>query len=122
MCAPGGSDFVGPDEFETGAGDDGGVEVEDDEEVLEDDEDEEVVEEEDEEVVEHDDDDEVDDDVDVDTVHTGVEPPVGTVEPMSPQQMLENTTCASGWLARMTAGLPSALLHGPLLPLSSQFM
>jgi hypothetical protein len=44
------------------------------------------------------------------------------VDPMSPQRMLEKTTCVLGLLARMLDGLPSVLLQGPALPLSSQFM
>src|SRR4051794_17471487 len=52
-----------------------------------------------------------------------LEPPVlPVVEPMSPQRMLEKTTCVPGFWAMMLAGFPSVLLQGPELPLSSQFM
>jgi len=50
------------------------------------------------------------------------EPPPLKVEPMSPQRMLLNTTCVVGLFWIMSAGLPSLVLQGPLLPVSSQFM
>jgi hypothetical protein len=44
------------------------------------------------------------------------------VESMSPQRTLLKSICVSGWLARMSSGLPSVALQGPASPLSIQFM
>jgi len=45
-----------------------------------------------------------------------------TVDPISPQRMFEKTTWVPGSWEMMFEGLPSVLVQGPLLPLSSQFM
>jgi hypothetical protein len=52
----------------------------------------------------------------------GGELPPEVVEPISPHLMLEKVMWVFGLLARIVVGLPSVLLQGPLLPLSSQFM
>lgn len=48
--------------------------------------------------------------------------PALNVDPMSPQRMLEKTTCVVGFSLMMSSGLPSVAEQGPLLPESSQFM
>lgn len=63
--------------------------------------------------------------VDVDTLEEEVvpePPPLLNVLPMSPQRMLLKTTCVVGLFWRMSSGLPSVVLQGPLLPVSSQFI
>lgn len=47
---------------------------------------------------------------------------VWPVDPISPQRMFEKTTWVPGSSETMFEGLPSVLVQGPLLPLSSQFM
>jgi hypothetical protein len=48
----------------------------------------------------------------------GAEP----VDPMSPHLMFDQVTDVPGSSAKMVDGSPAVLLHGPALPLSSQFM
>jgi hypothetical protein len=49
-------------------------------------------------------------------------PPGENVEPISPHLMFENVTYVPGVVDSIVAGFPAVLLHGPELPLSSQFM
>jgi hypothetical protein len=49
---------------------------------------------------------------------TGVDP----VDPMSPHLILLKVTDVPGSFASIVEGFPALLLHGPELPLSSQFI
>ena len=60
--------------------------------------------------------------LDMEVVVVVVDFPPPKVDPISPHLMLEKVTEVPGSLARIVAGLPAVLLHGPELPLSSQFM
>jgi hypothetical protein len=48
--------------------------------------------------------------------------PTENVEPISPHLMFEKVTEVPGVVDSMVDGFPAELLHGPSLPLSSQFM